>query len=260
MCRTTGTSWQQIGGALSQLTLFAGDSPANRSPSPGSAEAMRTIDTSGLRCYELSALSGRGGLWQKMFLASSPCLTPPNGYALIWKPLVTKSSRLWFRLRLLGPSTVDIESSLWPTPIRGDAHLSSTPEAAQRREAEGKTTLSRRVQLWPTATTRDYKDRTAGACANVPVNGLRGREIHRRKAAAMWPTAKAQPSGPDYARTNRPDSGGDDLATAVAREVGGSLNPPWVEWLMGFPPGWTALKPSETPSSRKSRSGSGKGS
>lgn len=36
----------------------------------------------------------------------------------------------------------------------------------------------------------------------------------------------------------------------------GSLNPTWVEWLMGFPLGWTALEPSETPSSRKSRSSS----
>ena len=34
--------------------------------------------------------------------------------------------------------------------------------------------------------------------------------------------------------------------------AGGSLNPTWVEWLMGFPLGWTALEPSETPSSRKS--------
>ncbi len=35
--------------------------------------------------------------------------------------------------------------------------------------------------------------------------------------------------------------------------VGGALNPDWIEWLMGFPTGWTALKPSVTPSSRKSR-------
>lgn len=113
----------------------------------------------------------------------------------------------------------------------------------------------------------------------------------------MWPTPKASPSGPDYARTNREDSGGDDPATAVAREMfptptmqdsandggpaqhnrnslplnaavkvwttpcaddtghrtgkysqggtalstqaGGQLNPTWVEWLMGFPLGWT---------------------
>lgn len=34
----------------------------------------------------------------------------------------------------------------WPTPIQGDAHLSSTPEVAQKRLAEGKITLSRSVQ------------------------------------------------------------------------------------------------------------------
>jgi hypothetical protein len=39
---------------------------------------------------------------------------------------------------------------------------------------------------------------------------------------------------------------------------GGSLNPTWVEWLMGFPLGWTALDASETPSSRKSRRSSSK--
>jgi hypothetical protein len=28
---------------------------------------------------------------------------------------------------------------------------------------------------------------------------------------------------------------------------GGKLNPMWVEWLMGFPLGWTDLEDSETP-------------
>ena len=32
-----------------------------------------------------------------------------------------------------------------------------------------------------------------------------------------WPTPKASPSGPDFARAGRAESGGDDLATAVAR-------------------------------------------
>lgn len=94
-------------------------------------------------------------------------------------------------------------------------------------------------------------------------------------ALGLWPTPKASPSGPDYARMNRLGSGGDDLATAVARMmfpspaardwrsgkgrkdnghtpqlpevIGGQLNPPWVEFLMGFPIGHTELKPSETP-------------
>lgn len=92
-------------------------------------------------------------------------------------------------------------------------------------------------------------------------------------AVHLWPTPKASPSGPDFARRKRAGSGGDDLATAVARadfpaaaptssrdappvqayrnsSAGalprngerGQLNPEWVEWLMGFPAGWTALR------------------
>ena len=42
--------------------------------------------------------------------------------------------------------------------------------------------------------------------------------------------------------------GGDNLQTAVASESGngGSLNPRWVEWLMGWPIGWVSLEPLET--------------
>jgi hypothetical protein len=37
----------------------------------------------------------------------------------------------------------------------------------------------------------------------------------------------------------------------------GGWNPEFQEWLMGFDRGWTALEPSATPSSRKSRKSSG---
>ena len=37
------------------------------------------------------------------------------------------------------------------------------------------------------------------------------------QVAKLWPTPKSSISGPDYARVNRPRSGGDDLATAAAR-------------------------------------------
>ncbi len=46
------------------------------------------------------------------------------------------------------------------------------------------------------------------------------------------------------------------IGQAVAVSDGGPLNPEWVEWLMGYPAGWTALEPSEIPSSRKSRKSS----
>lgn len=128
-------------------------------------------------------------------------------------------------------------SSSWPTPH-------GFPKQGQARNpGPSGNELGRAVNRWPTPTSRDHKD--GDYCPNVPVNGLLGR--------AVWPTPKGSPSGPDYARRNREGSGGDDLVT----QVGGSLNPTWVEWLMGFPLGWTDLEGSETPSSPKSPKRSG---
>lgn len=44
-----------------------------------------------------------------------------------------------------------------------------------------------------------------------------------------------------------------DPTPTLPDQIGGPLNPPWVEWLMGFPLGWTDCADSATPSSRKSR-------
>ena len=48
---------------------------------------------------------------------------------------------------------------------------------------------------------------------------------------------------------------GDGLATAVAKmaQHGGPLNPTWVEWLMGWPLGWTVCSASATGRSRSAR-------
>jgi hypothetical protein len=80
--------------------------------------------------------------------------------------------------------------------------------------------LARYVQMVPTPNARDYK--------GAPGQGLRDRG---GRGASLPATVK-------------------DL------EGSGSLNPTWVEWLMGFPLGWTDLEASGTPSSLRSQSGS----
>lgn len=47
-----------------------------------------------------------------------------------------------------------------------------------------------------------------------------------------------------------------EVVEATPRGIIGRLNPAWIEWLMGYPIGWTELKPSETPSSRNSSTSS----
>ena len=171
------------------------------------------------------------------------------------------------RSRVFGPSThellasFDPASRLWKTSqlsleTNGLAEFSETwPRAGMTRSGTAyrlrplaPLTAGIGSGLLPTPNKRDWKN-------TGPSQG--NRRSPNLGTVAHWPTPKASPSGPDYARMRRERSGGDDLATAVARsEPRGQLNPMWVEWLMGFPIGWTELPPSETQPCHRSRSGS----
>jgi hypothetical protein len=72
-------------------------------------------------------------------------------------------------------------------------------------------------------------------------------------ASGFWPTPVADDTG----YRSRPFSQG---GVSLSHVLGGPTNPRWLEWLMGFPPGWTHAGPSETPSCRPSRNGSEGGS
>jgi len=60
------------------------------------------------------------------------------------------------------------------------------------------------------------------------------------KGSGYWPTPMAhnaqEGAYPAEYRRNSP---------TLAARVGGKLNPAWVEWLMGWPLGWTGLEPLE---------------
>jgi hypothetical protein len=60
------------------------------------------------------------------------------------------------------------------------------------------------------------------------------------KAMEQWPT----PTSHNAKETNAPSELNRNTPT-LAAQVGGKLNPTWVEWLMGWPLGWTDLKPLE---------------
>ena len=67
-----------------------------------------------------------------------------------------------------------------------------------------------------------------------------------------WPTPTATSWGSTGQRLilqRRVDNGDITLAEkrAMSAGNGGKLNPEWIEWLMGFPIGWTDLRDLETP-------------
>jgi hypothetical protein len=107
--------------------------------------------------------------------------------------------------------TNETESGSWPTPTCGMAtHSQLTPEASQRE-------MDRSLRV------RKYPSTLAIA------------------VQAKWPTPTAhnakEGAFPAEFSRNTPQ---------LASQFGGKLNPMWVEWLMGWPLGWTDLKPLET--------------
>jgi len=83
--------------------------------------------------------------------------------------------------------------------------------------------LERESGLWPTVT----------ATANQLAPSMQ-----KRYAKPIWPT----PTAHNAKETNAPSESNLHTPT-LAAQVGGHLNPTWVEWLMGWPLGWTDLKP-----------------
>lgn len=157
---------------------------------------------------------------------------------------------------------------MWPTATASDwkcrgpnSHQQGLPEA---------------VRMWPTPTARDFKG--ANSTAHLTREGRRNHTYQLANAVKLWPTPTSRcGTGASQAETRQ---GGPDLQTAVrmyptpqARDyfpphspeyiakkkaeghgmanlndsVGGQLNPTWVEWLMGFPVGWTDLEALEMP-------------
>lgn len=66
----------------------------------------------------------------------------------------------------------------WATPIVGDSHLNSTPEVAQKRMEEGKTTLSRQAALFMSPKASDSK--SPGKSRDVHLNHQAGGKLNPR--------------------------------------------------------------------------------
>ena len=140
------------------------------------------------------------------------------------------------------PRTSASESGLLPTPTA--VSYGSNQGGGMGRVGPVRPSLDTmaRHALWPTP---------KGSAANYG----RPRENDRgdlQAAVLQWPTPQAR----DH-RTGEAHRVGDPARHGgwnLNDWVGGQLNPTWVEWLMGFPPGWTDCADSATPSSRKSPS------
>jgi hypothetical protein len=166
-------------------------------------------------------------------MASAPASGPkwPGSLAKYAPP--TRSWRTAQR-SLFGDS--DECSVIWPKwGMTRDGECWALPMLGHRISETGFGFLQK---LWPTPTA------TLGSKGGrvTPRKSREGGTLIEAVSSRSFPTPTARDwrsgkaSEATMMRNSRP----------LSEQIGGSLNPTWVEWLMGWPLGWTDLKPSGT--------------
>ena len=130
------------------------------------------------------------------------CRLPRTTFVRIWSISVTPSGFPYMKLRLSAPRTGDRGCSLWPTPKASDADMGMTARTSGR-PLEKSTHLQAQVY-----------------CAEMFPTPITRDSRSFKGAARMLNAQETEP---------------------LVVQIGGRLNPEWVEWLMGFPIGYTDI-------------------
>ena len=139
-----------------------------------------------------------------------------------------------------GLHTSDIASGFWPTPRASEAG----PDFAKLSRSKTGFSLPTAAAMWPTP-----RAGNPGSRPNGKGGKILNEEVTKSIKIKIWPT----PCSTDYKGSGVNCTPFDRLDFAVERgrtktkiysePVHGQLNPAWVEWLMGWPIGWTSLEP-----------------
>ena len=239
---------KQCPGQLSMFSVEASHDRVSLSPLPGSKEARMMTVTSGRKCSELYGNSGPLGSLVRMCLESS--IWHSTRCYLTWKTKDLPHNRLLFRLAVSMPRTSETECALWPTPTTGAPFVvgSRTYEVLKQMERKGLITEEER---------RSFAAGNGGKTNPEFLEWLMG---YQKAFTGLIPTPRS--SEWKGAKLNRFIGGGCyrhqlmELLECSPRGRIGWTNPTYLEWLTGYPIGWTELNVSEMQSSRSSSTSS----
>ena len=133
-----------------------------------------------------------------------------------------------------------VEMGYMPTP-RANQGMSATITRKMAGHKHNNLEVFIAKKIWPTPKASDYKGANFSGGNSQIANGLATKAV-----LSTLPT----PTSRDYKDGKKPRYRDGkiqkDTLGRVVNNHGGTLNPYWVEWLMGWPIGATALKPLET--------------
>lgn len=128
--------------------------------------------------------------------------------------------------------TLEIFAKLFPTPT-GQDNIQIKGKGAAANHPERGTTLGGAVRNWPTPTKQDGEN-NGGAPSQFKRNSIPLNAIVK-----IYPTPDSYSRG-GASNPEKRKAGGHSVN--LQDVAGGQLNPDWVDWLMGFPIGWTSLE------------------
>ncbi len=133
-----------------------------------------------------------------------------------------------------------IDGGALPTPTNSMMTLGDMEQARYAGSDPNRPTYQEANRTWPTPQAHDHHK---GDPKRVGRYGTKHGGRNLNDEAAMWPT----PSASDWKGSSKAGQRRGQLTDPAMNVIppGGSLNPMWVEWLMGWPLGWTALEPLE---------------
>jgi len=216
------------------LTWFLAAFPARTSASLETAQASRVsaLDSGASSRASWATFDPATSSWKT---AQRSLLEDSAESSVIWpRSGMTVGGRCW-ELPMLAHRTGEIDSGwLLPTPT-ASSYGSCQGGSAGRDGQVNRPSLQTmaRQDRWPTPTVTGNNNRPgAGPKSGTGLN----------TAAKSWPTPIAR----DYRSGKASEATHAKNSRPLSEQVGGSLSPTWVEWLMGWPLGWTDLKPLAT--------------
>lgn len=145
---------------------------------------------------------------------------------------MTVAGRVYLPMKL-EPHTLGKDGFCLPTPTAhqyGSSNNGNPGDSRTQYKTKGKMSLQTMAKKnqWPMLP-------TPRPCSGLRSSGANRTEI--MNALKLWPTPRASEA------TRGPGGGSNrkDHQKTLSQTIGGQLNPTWVEWLMGYPIGWTAL-------------------
>ena len=180
-----------------------------------------------------------GGKWRELSVRYDPASCSWRTHRSLWDEDLSECSLTLPKWGLMCAGVLSELLTLEHHTAANDAGLLPTPRATDwkngKQRADFGMNLPTFAKKWPTPLATD------GSKGGPNQKGGKG-DLRLSSAVHQFPTPTATNTKAHHMR------GADNGKEREARSYGetGQLNPTWVEWLMGWPLGWTDVKPLET--------------